>query len=227
MTVLSLTTVSRVFGRGPAACRALSDVSLDIGRGERVAVSGPSGSGKSTLLHLAAGLDTPTGGAVRLLDTDLSAGSEAERARCRRANVGYVFQAFNLLGALTLAENIELSLVVNDWPAERRRQRVGQLLEMTDLLDKADNLPAELSGGEQQRGAVLRAIAHEPDLLLMDEPTSNVDSANARALLQLLADLSAEKQTTIVLATHDPDVIEWFPRRVRLHDGRVVSDGKE
>ena len=227
MTILALTTVSRVFGRGAAECHALCDVSFDVARGERVAVTGPSGSGKSTLLHLAAGLDTPTTGSVRLLGADLSAGSEADRARCRSANVGYVFQAFNLLGAMTLAENIELSLVVNGWSTERRGQRVRQLLEMTDLADKAANLPAELSGGEQQRGAVLRAIAHEPALLLMDEPTSNVDSASARAMLQFLMDLSAEQQTTVVLATHDPEVIEWFPRRVRLHDGRVVSDGKE
>ena len=227
MTVLALTTVNRVFGRGAAECRALCDVTLDVARGERVAVTGPSGSGKSTLLHLAAGLDAPTSGTVRLLDADLSAGSEADRAICRRANVGYVFQAFNLLGALTLAENIELSLVVNGWSADRRRQRVQQLLEMTGLADKAANLPAELSGGEQQRGAVLRAVAHEPALLLMDEPTSNVDSASARVLLQFLMDLSANQQTTILLATHDPEVIEWFDRRVRLHDGRVVSDGKE
>lgn len=227
MTLLTFSHVSKSFGHGPTACRALCDISFTVAAGEMLAVSGPSGSGKSTLLHLAAGLDLPDTGHVTVSGRPISAESEAARALWRRRAIGYVYQSLNLLPAWTVFENIEAPLVLAGQSPPARRQRVMELLAEADLAEKALALPDQLSGGEQQRVAALRAVAHRPPLVLLDEPTSHLDSAAAARLLDLLTELNAMQGTTIVVTAHDPAIIAGFPRCIALHDGRIADDQGE
>jgi putative ABC transport system ATP-binding protein len=201
---------------------ALRGVDLAIAPGEMVAIMGPSGCGKSTLLHLLGGLDVPTAGAVYLGGRRLDRLSEARRAVLRRHHVGYVFQFFNLVDNLSVADNIELPLLLAGRPRGRARARRAELLERLGLLDAASRAPGELSGGQQQRVALARALANEPDVLLADEPTGNLDRAAGTEVVTLLREAHAAGRT-IVLVTHDLRVGEAAGRLLRMEDGRFVD----
>jgi putative ABC transport system ATP-binding protein len=214
--------VVRVYGRGDAAVRALDGACLDVERGTFTAVMGPSGSGKSTLMHALAGLDRVDGGTVRLGDTDLATLSERERTLLRRDRVGFVFQAFNLVPALTAAENITLPLALAG-----RRPDAGWLDELVATLGLGDRLrhrPSELSGGQQQRVAVARALVSKPEIVFADEPTGNLDSRSGTALLAFLQHASADLGQTIVMVTHDALAAAHADRVAFLADGRVVDE---
>jgi putative ABC transport system ATP-binding protein len=203
---------------------AVDHLSLDIARGEFVAVVGRSGSGKTTLLNLLAGIDRPTSGTVHAAGADLGSLSESGLAAWRGRNVGLVFQFFQLLPTLTVVENVMLPMdFAKTIPAGERRDRAQHLLDRVGVGDQADKVPATLSGGQQQRAAIARALANDPPLLLADEPTGNLDSATAEAVLDLFADLNTDGQT-IVVVTHERDVRSVVGREVTLEDGRIVAD---
>jgi putative ABC transport system ATP-binding protein len=203
---------------------AVNHLSLDIAPGEFVAIVGRSGSGKTTLLNLLAGIDRPTSGTVQAMGTDLGSLSESGLAAWRGRNVGLVFQFFQLLPTLTVVENVLLPMdFARAIPAGERRERAQQLLERVGIGDQADKLPTMLSGGQQQRAAIARALANDPPLLLADEPTGNLDSATAQAVLALFADLHRDGQT-IVVVTHEREIRSIASREVTLVDGRVVDD---
>ena len=200
----------------------LDGVTLDIARGDAVAVIGPSGSGKSTLLGLIAGLDAPTAGTITVGGVDITRLGESALARFRRETIGYVFQSYHLIPTLTAVENVAVPL---ELAGERRvSARARVLLEQVGLRDRGDHYPVQLSGGEQQRVALARAVALEPPLLLADEPTGNLDSATGAAIIELLFALNRERGSTLVLVTHDPALAERADRVVALRDGRVVGD---
>jgi putative ABC transport system ATP-binding protein len=203
---------------------AVNHLSLDIAQGEFVAIVGRSGSGKTTLLNLLAGIDRPTSGTVRAAGAELGSLSESGLATWRGRNVGLVFQFFQLLPTLTVVENVLLPMdFAKTIPVAERRHRAQHLLERVGIGDQADKLPATLSGGQQQRAAVARALANDPPILLADEPTGNLDSTTAEAVLKLLADLHADRRT-IVVVTHERDIRSIAGRQVTLVDGRVVTD---
>jgi putative ABC transport system ATP-binding protein len=203
---------------------AVDHLSLDIAHGEFVAVVGRSGSGKTTLLNLLAGIDRPTSGTVHAAGADLGSLSESGLAAWRGRNVGLVFQFFQLLPTLTVVENVMLPMdFAKTIPAGERRDRAQHLLERVGVGDQADKLPATLSGGQQQRAAIARALANDPPLLLADEPTGNLDSTTAEAVLKLFADLHADGRT-IVVVTHERDIRSIVGREVTLMDGRVITD---
>jgi putative ABC transport system ATP-binding protein len=203
---------------------ALDHLSLTIDPGEFVAVVGRSGSGKTTLLNLLAGIDRPTLGTVHVADADLGSLSESDLAGWRGENVGLVFQFFQLLPTLTVIENVMLPMdFARKIPVRERRERAQALLERVGVADQADKVPATLSGGQQQRAAIARALANEPPILLADEPTGNLDSVTAAAVLELFADLNADGQT-IVVVTHEREIRAIAGREVTLVDGRVVTD---
>ena len=203
---------------------AVDHLSLDIAQGEFVAIVGRSGSGKTTLLNLLAGIDRPTSGTVRVAGADLGSLSESGLAAWRGRNVGLVFQFFQLLPTLTVVENVMLPMdFAKTIPVGERRDRAQHLLERMGVGDQADKVPATLSGGQQQRAAIARALANDPPILLADEPTGNLDSTTADAVLELFADLHADGQT-IVVVTHERDIRSIVGREVTLVDGRVVDD---
>jgi putative ABC transport system ATP-binding protein len=203
---------------------AVDHLNLDIAQGEFVAVVGRSGSGKTTLLNLLAGIDRPTSGTVRVADADLGSLNESGLAAWRGRHVGLVFQFFQLLPTLTVAENVMLPMdFAKSIPARARRDRAQQLLERVGVGDQADKVPATLSGGQQQRAAIARALANDPPILLADEPTGNLDSVTADAVLKLFADLNADGRT-IVVVTHEREVRSIAGRQVTLADGRIVED---
>jgi len=216
--------VCRYYTMGNSVIRAVDGVSLRIARGEFVALLGQSGSGKSTLLNLLAGLDRPTSGSVLVAGRDLSRLSSEELARYRRHDVGMVFQAFHLIPTMTIAENIELPMRFAEIERAERTQRVRESLERVGLGHRVEHRPSELSGGEQQRVSIARALANRPSLLLADEPTGNLDTTNGRMVLELLIALNRREGTTLVLVTHDQQVSEQADRRITLRDGRVVED---
>jgi putative ABC transport system ATP-binding protein len=205
------------------AVHALRGVDLAVARGEHVAVVGPSGCGKSTLLSVLGLLDSPSGGEYRLGGKPVHSLSAAERARIRNREIGFIFQAFNLIGDLTVFENVELPLTYRGMPAAERKRRVEEALERVQMSHRNGHFPAQLSGGQQQRVAVARAIAGSPAVLLADEPTGNLDSANATAVMDLLRDLHGQG-STLVMVTHDPRFAGYADRQVHLFDGQVVED---
>jgi putative ABC transport system ATP-binding protein len=223
--LLAVEHVGKRYGSGPAAFDALCDVSFAATAGELISVIGPSGSGKSTLLNLVAGLDVPTTGRVRIQGEDLAQLSEASRSRLRLGTIGIVFQSFHLFPALTAAENVAWPLELQRAPRAELLRTVYDLLAEVGVQDRAHRRPAELSGGEQQRVAIARALACSPRLLLADEPTGNLDTANGRAVLQLLERLSRERGVTVLMVTHRLDTpISFAPRTIELRDGRLHSD---
>jgi putative ABC transport system ATP-binding protein len=222
--VIELSDVVKTYPLPAGEVVAIDRLSLTIAEGEFVAIVGRSGSGKTTLLNLIAGIDRPTSGTVRVAGAQLASLSESELAGWRGDNVGLVFQFFQLLPTLTVIENVMLPMdFAKKIPAGERRSRARQLLERVGVGDQADKVPATLSGGQQQRAAIARALANEPSLLLADEPTGNLDSATAGAVLELFADLNADGQT-IVVVTHERDIRAIAGREVTLTDGRVVTD---
>jgi putative ABC transport system ATP-binding protein len=206
------------------ARRVLDQVSLTVAAGERVALTGPSGSGKTTLLNCLGGVDRPDGGTITLLGTRVDTLNSDGLARLRRERIGTVFQFFHLLPTLSLAENIELPLQLLNVPADERAKRVAVALTRVGLGARSEAPPTELSGGEQQRVAIARALIHRPALILADEPTGNLDSANGANILALLRELTDETRTALVLVTHSEEAAAICHRRVHLRDGLVVGE---
>jgi putative ABC transport system ATP-binding protein len=220
--MLILKDVTKAYPQGGRMVHALSGVSLCIRGGEFVAIMGPSGSGKSTLLHLLGALDVPTSGSVHFAGRDLKKLSERKRSLLRRGRIGFVFQAFNLLPTLTAAENVALPLLLAC--AGQSRQRALAALDRMGLAHRADHFPEQMSGGEMQRVAIARALVGDPDLILCDEPTGNLDSANAREILLLLRSLP-DGRRTVVMVTHDVQAAGHGDRTVHLRDGRLDTEG--
>jgi putative ABC transport system ATP-binding protein len=221
--IIRLEALKKVFHTDEIETHAVADVHLEIPRGQYVCIAGPSGSGKTTLLSLIGLLDTPTSGTYRLDGQAVSALSAPARARVRNEQIGFVFQSFNLIGDLTVAENVELPLTYRAMPAPERRRRVEAALERVGMAHRGRHLPAQLSGGQQQRVAVARAVAGDPPLLLADEPTGNLDSKNGDAVMGLLHELH-RGGTTIVMVTHNPEYARQAERTIHLFDGRVVEE---
>jgi putative ABC transport system ATP-binding protein len=222
-TLLELTKIEKTFHTDDVETRALSNVELAIDQGEFVSISGPSGSGKSTLLAILGLLDIPSGGEYRIAGEDTARLDPVRRAALRNRSIGFIFQAFNLIGDLTVEENVALPLTYRGMPAPERKRRVAEALDGVRMTHRARHLPAQLSGGQQQRVAVARAIAGEPLILLADEPTGNLDSKNGDAVMELLEQMHA-KGATICMVTHNEDYARKATRVVHLFDGRVVED---
>lgn len=219
--VVRTVNLTRRYEMGDAFVDALRGVDLAIARGEFVALVGPSGSGKSTVLNLIGGLDRPTSGEVWINGTELSASDERTLTRHRREHVGFVFQSFNLLPRLTAEENVALPLMFSSVPEKERRVRAQDLLKRVSLEHRLDHRPTQLSGGEQQRVAVARALIGQPALLLADEPTGNLDTGTGAEIMALLKKLNQEQDLTLLVVTHDAEVAAFADRVVKLRDGRV------
>jgi len=224
MDVVKVEGVTRVYQVGEVETQALRGVDLVIEKGEFTALVGPSGSGKTTLLQIIGCLDLPTTGKVMIGDQDVSHLNRDQRADMRRGTIGFVFQFFALIPTLTAYENVEMPLLLNGRNPADRKDRVMTLLESVGLADRADHRPDQLSGGEQQRVAVARALATNPTLILADEPTANLDTANGEQVMETMTRLNQETGVTFVFATHDPRVIKFARRIVTLEDGRVVEN---
>ena len=222
--MISLHKVSRYYESGERSVHALEEVSLTIARHEFVAVVGPSGGGKSTLMHLIAGLDRPTAGEIIVDGLNLTTADDSALTNFRRRQLGLVFQFFNLLPTMNALENVSLPLLLQAVPPESATGRAKELLKLVGLTDRASHFVHQLSGGEQQRIAIARALVHRPSLLIADEPTGNLDTAAAARLLELLDRIAREQMTTLILVTHSPEVAAAASRQIELRDGRVVSD---
>ncbi|MCZ6484534.1 MAG: ABC transporter ATP-binding protein [Acidobacteria bacterium] len=223
-TILRLQNVSRLYHQGDETIRALDSVSLTLRRGEFVAIAGPSGSGKTTLLNVSVGLDQPTEGKVWVGGQDLTGMSAPELAQLRLKEVGFIFQSYNLVPVLNAEENAELILLLRGLPAVDRKRSVLQVLKEVGLEGLENRRPSELSAGQQQRVAVARAIVAKPALVLADEPTANLDSDTAFALMELMEKLNQEHDTTFLFSTHDPRVMKRAKRIIHLVDGHVEKD---
>src|SRR6202045_1983605 len=223
-TMIQIEQMTKVFYTDEIETHALSGVHLNISRGEYVAMSGPSGCGKSTLLSIIGLLDTPTAGRYTLNGKEVANLNFADRSRIRNQEIGFIFQSFNLIGDLTVAENVELPLTYRaGMPAAERKRRVQESLERVNMAHRMRHYPAQLSGGQQQRVAVARALAGSPSILLADEPTGNLDSRNGEAVMELLEALHSDG-ATICMVTHDPRFAKHAEREVHLFDGKVVSE---
>ncbi|MGB7203206.1 MAG: ABC transporter ATP-binding protein [Pyrinomonadaceae bacterium] len=220
--MIHLNNVTKTVRSGTEDLTILDDVSFDIPSGQFVAVTGASGSGKSTLLGLIAGLDAPTSGKIVVDGDDVTAASEDGLARIRSEKIGFVFQSFHLIPSLTAFENILIPMELLG--VDNVRDRASRLLDAVDLANRGHHYPSELSGGEQQRVAIARAFANRPKILLADEPTGNLDSKNGGHIFDLMTQLHAENNVTLVLVTHDPALAEQAQRRIVLADGKVISD---
>jgi putative ABC transport system ATP-binding protein len=226
MQVVQVDNVTRDYTVGQVTTRALRGVSLSIERGEFTTLVGPSGSGKTTLLQLIGCLDQPTSGRILLNGRDVSRLDRNERADMRRNTIGFIFQFFALIPTLSAYENVEMPLMLRAMGAAERRERVMHLLEEVGLIDRADHRLDQLSGGEQQRVAIARALAADPTLILADEPTANLDTANGQQVMEIMTRLNETTGVTFVFATHDPRVIRFARRVVTLRDGVIVSNGE-
>ena len=222
--VFRAVALAKRYRLGDSEVAALAGVDLAVAPGEFAIVAGPSGSGKSTLLHLLGALDAPDAGRVEVEGRDLASLSEHERTLLRRRRLGFVFQAFHLVPVLSALENVEYPLLIDGVAAAERRRRAAETLDAVGLGARLAHRPDRLSGGERQRVAIARALVHRPAAVIADEPTGNLDSANAAAMVDLMARLNRELGTTFLLASHDPALIERAPRRIRLVDGRVAED---
>jgi putative ABC transport system ATP-binding protein len=224
MALLELQSISKSFRQGEIEVRALDDINLTIEEGEFAALVGPSGSGKTTLLNIIGGLDAPGTGSVRVNGTDITTLKESALADFRLFRLGFIFQAYNLVPVLSALENVELVMVLQGRDKAESRARAEHYLQLVGLENAMQRRPSALSGGQQQRVAVARALAAGPQLVLADEPTANLDSENATALLDIMHRLSREEKTTFIFSTHDVRVMERAERIITLRDGRIESD---
>jgi putative ABC transport system ATP-binding protein len=224
--LIRMENVSKVFVTDEVETHALSGVHFELHKGEYLAIAGPSGCGKSTLLAILGLLDTPTEGDYYLNGSPITGLKLSDRARIRNREIGFIFQAFNLIGDLTVYENVELPLTYSGMPAAERKRRVQQALERVGLSHRTKHYPSQLSGGQQQRVAVARALSGDPLILLADEPTGNLDSANGEAVMNLLRELH-QSGSTICMVTHDPRYAQLADRTIRLFDGRIVEESFE
>jgi putative ABC transport system ATP-binding protein len=224
--VLEFRDVMKIYGAGEGEVRALAGVGFQINPGEFVAMMGPSGSGKSTTMNILGCLDTPSRGSYLFRGVDVGALSQKQRARLRRYYLGFVFQGFNLLARTNALENVELPLIYRGTPRAERRERARQALELVGLARWWDHTPAELSGGQQQRVAIARAVVTEPSVLLADEPTGNLDSARSQEIMELLCRLNLERDLTIAMVTHEPDMAVYASRTIHFRDGLIHSDSQ-
>ena len=224
-SLLKLESVQKVFYTDEVETHALANIHLEIENGEFVSIAGPSGCGKSTLLSILGLLDSPTGGNYWLNGKPVESLSLAERARIRNREVGFVFQSFNLIGDLSVYENVELPLTYRGMPSAERKQRVNEALERVGMAHRAKHLPSQLSGGQQQRVAVARAIVGQPLIVMADEPTGNLDSKNGDAVMELMRELH-QGGATICMVTHDPRFSRYADRTIHLFDGTIVEESK-
>ncbi len=224
MKVIETHQLSKVYNPDTIPVYALNGVDLTIERGEFTAIVGPSGSGKTTLLNIIGGLDNPSSGAVIIEKTDIAGLKGNALINFRLRNIGFVFQAYNLIPVLTAKENVEFIMLLQKHSKATREERVNELLEAMGLEDKIDSRPSELSGGQQQRVAVARALASKPQFVLADEPTANLDSKSAENLLDMMLELNLEENMTFIFSTHDARVIRRARRVITLEDGQIVSD---
>ena len=224
MTVIKTENITKTYDPEKIPVHALRGVSVNIEKGEFTAIVGPSGSGKTTLLNIIGGLDRPTSGTVTLGDTDISTLSDNQMINFRKDNIGFVFQAYNLIPVLTARENVEFIMMLQKRSVEERKKRADELLDAVGLEDKKDKRPNELSGGQQQRVAVARALASSPKFILADEPTANLDSKSTGDLLDMMAKMNEEEEITFVFSTHDQRVIDRAKRVITLVDGKIESD---
>ena len=225
-TLIRMENISKVFFTDEVETHALSGVHMEIRKGEYVSIAGPSGSGKSTLLALIGLLDSPTDGTYVLNNNSVASLDISDRSRIRNREIGFIFQSFNLIGDLNVYENVELPLTYRGMAANERKERVHHALERVGMNHRTRHYPSQLSGGQQQRVAVARALAGTPSILLADEPTGNLDSRNAEAVMDLLRDLHREG-ATICMVTHDPRFASHAERQIHLFDGRVVEESVE
>lgn len=220
--MIRLVKASRSYGTPPVT--ALDSVSLEVGRGEFVAITGPSGSGKSTLLNLLGGLDHPTSGEVVVDGVHLERADDRELTLYRRLKLGIVFQFFNLLPSMSVVENVELPLLLRGDDARESRAKAVEMLDQVGMARRSSHFPHQLSGGEMQRAAIARGLVHGPSLLLADEPTGNLDSANASQVLEVIAKIASRRTATVIMVTHSDSVAALADRRIRMKDGRVAHD---
>lgn len=224
MSIIKAKNIYKIYQETKVPVHALNGVNLNINEGEFTAIVGPSGSGKTTLLNIIGGLDLPTEGDIFINDTNIKELSSGKLNDFRLHNIGFVFQAYNLIPVLTAKENTEFVMVLQKRPKEERETRTKELLEAVGLGDKLDQKPGQLSGGQQQRVAVARALASQPKFVIADEPTANLDSASTNELLDIMAEMNKKYNTTFIFATHDQRVMDKARRIVTIDDGKVVGD---
>ncbi len=224
--IIETENLTKIYRTDEVETTALDRVSLQLGEGQFASVMGPSGCGKSTLLHVLGLIDDLSDGTYRFLGEDVSRYSERKRAAIRKKNIGFVFQSFNLIDELTVYENIELPMIYIKTPSHERKSRIEALLEKMDLQPRSKHFPRQLSGGQQQRVAVARAIVNQPNLILADEPTGNLDSEHGTEVMKMLVQLNREG-TTILMVTHSMENAAYSGRMIRLHDGRIMPEEKE
>lgn len=226
-SVVATVNLVKHYRLGEVVVPALQGVNMEIEKGDFVAVLGPSGSGKTTLLNVIGALDRPTKGRVYVDGEDLTALSEKNLTRLRRNKIGFVFQFYNLIPVLTAFENVELPMIISGVSRQEAAKRAEKLLESVGLSNRARHRPDELSGGEQQRIAIARALANRPSVVLADEPTGDLDTATGQQVLTMLLEMSKQENTTVVVATHDPAVLDMADRTLRMRDGRIVADQEQ
>jgi putative ABC transport system ATP-binding protein len=224
--LMQLQNLSKVYRTEDVETTALNAVNIDIKKGEFVAIMGPSGCGKSTLLNIIGMLDTPTSGSYKFLDEEIATYSESQLANIRKQNIGFIFQSFNLIDELSVSENIELALLYHDIPASERKSRVADVMERMGIAHRAGHMPAQLSGGQQQRVAVARALVANPNLILADEPTGNLDSVHGEEVMNMLTDLN-KQGTTVIMVTHSSSHANYARRVINLFDGQVVTENRK
>jgi putative ABC transport system ATP-binding protein len=224
MKVLDIRNVHKIYNESEIQVHAVNDVTLEFQEGEFAAIVGPSGSGKTTLLNLIGGLDNPTSGEIIIDGTNLAKLKSSQLIDFRMRNIGFVFQAYNLIPVLTAKENVEFIMSLQKWSRQDRDERTFELLKAVGLAERINSRPSKLSGGQQQRVAVARALASRPKFVLADEPTANLDSKSATTLLEIMEKLNQEEKITFIFSTHDARVVKMAHRVITLEDGKVVSD---
>lgn len=222
--VIELQDVWKIYKMGNVEVPALRGVSIKVFPGEFVAIMGPSGSGKSTAMNMVGCLDVPTRGSIFLDGQDISKLSESDLAQIRGRKIGFIFQTFNLMPGLTALENVMLPMTFQDVPRSEREMRAEKLLGLVELSDRLNHKPTELSGGQQQRVAIARSLANDPDVILADEPTGNLDTKTGKDVMKMLSNLHKEEKKVIIMVTHDPNVSQYAERILHLKDGKIVSD---